>query len=194
VFLRRDHTFAEQPLRTVRVEFLLLHVRLRVEHRLLRRFDLLLAGTGESECEIRLAYSDARLISEHPLLVIIVVEPRQQCVSLNRLAFLYGQFDNSSLHLEADQTFVRFDVAREHEFVLRFHVLGKLRVQVHTGSNQRRQDNQEWYALFHNSSDPYQKKIERSRIKAPIQSSTIGTKGLIFKTSCDSSVAIAPAK
>jgi hypothetical protein len=40
----------------------------------------------------------------------------------------------------------------------------------------------------------YQKKIERSRMKAPIQSSTIGTKGLTFKTSCDSSVAIAPAK
>jgi len=44
------------------------------------------------------------------------------------------------------------------------------------------------------SSDPYQKKIERSRTKAPIQSSTIGTKGLTFNTSCDSSVAIAPAK
>ena len=40
----------------------------------------------------------------------------------------------------------------------------------------------------------YQKKIERSRMKAPIQSSTIGTKGLTFKTSCDNSVAIAPAK
>jgi hypothetical protein len=40
----------------------------------------------------------------------------------------------------------------------------------------------------------YQKKIERSRMKAPIQSSTIGTKGLTFKTSCYSSVAIAPAK
>ena len=40
----------------------------------------------------------------------------------------------------------------------------------------------------------YQKKIERSRMKAPIQSSTIGTKGLAFNTSCDSSVAIAPAK
>jgi hypothetical protein len=39
-----------------------------------------------------------------------------------------------------------------------------------------------------------QKKIERSRMKAPIQSSTIGIKGLTFKSSCDSSVAIAPAK
>src|SRR5207249_2104915 len=38
------------------------------------------------------------------------------------------------------------------------------------------------------------KKIERSRMKAPIQSSTIGTKGLTFKTSCDSSVAIAPPR
>jgi hypothetical protein len=41
---------------------------------------------------------------------------------------------------------------------------------------------------------PYQKKIERSRMKAPIQSSTIGMKGLTFKASCDSSVAIAPPK
>ncbi len=40
----------------------------------------------------------------------------------------------------------------------------------------------------------YQKKSERSRTKAPIQSSTIGINGLTFKTSCDSSVAIAPAK
>jgi len=39
-----------------------------------------------------------------------------------------------------------------------------------------------------------QKKIERSRMKAPIQSSMIGIKGLTFKASCDSSVAIAPAK
>src|SRR5690348_12014920 len=38
----------------------------------------------------------------------------------------------------------------------------------------------------------YQKKIERSRMKTPIQSRTIGTKGLTFNTSCDSSVAIAP--
>jgi hypothetical protein len=30
-------------------------------------------------------------------------------------------------------------------------------------------------------------------MKAPIQSGAIGTKGLTFKTSCDSSVAIAPA-
>ena len=40
----------------------------------------------------------------------------------------------------------------------------------------------------------YQKKIERSRMKAPIQSSAIGINGLTFKASCDSSVAIAPAK
>ena len=40
----------------------------------------------------------------------------------------------------------------------------------------------------------YQKKIERSRMKAPIQSSAIGINGLTFKVSCDSSVAIAPAK
>jgi hypothetical protein len=39
-----------------------------------------------------------------------------------------------------------------------------------------------------------QKKIDRSRMKAPIQSSTIGMNGLTFKASCDSSVAIAPAK
>src|SRR5205807_8610391 len=35
----------------------------------------------------------------------------------------------------------------------------------------------------------YQKKIERSRMKAPIQSSTIGINGLTFKASCDSAVA-----
>ena len=40
----------------------------------------------------------------------------------------------------------------------------------------------------------YQKKIERSRMKAPIQISAIGIKGLTFETSCDSSVATAPAK
>jgi hypothetical protein len=40
----------------------------------------------------------------------------------------------------------------------------------------------------------YQKSIERSRMKAPVQSSTIGIKGFTFKASCDNSVAIAPAK
>ena len=40
----------------------------------------------------------------------------------------------------------------------------------------------------------YQKKIERSRMKAPIQNSTIGINGLTFKASCDSSVTIAPAR
>jgi len=39
-----------------------------------------------------------------------------------------------------------------------------------------------------------QKKIDRSRMKAPIQSSTIGMKGLAFNASCDSSVAMAPPK
>jgi hypothetical protein len=39
-----------------------------------------------------------------------------------------------------------------------------------------------------------QKKIDRSRMKAPIQSTMIGMKGLTFRASCDSSVAIAPAK
>jgi hypothetical protein len=41
---------------------------------------------------------------------------------------------------------------------------------------------------------PSQKKIDRSRTKAPIQSSTIGMKGLAFSASCESSVAIAPPK
>ena len=39
----------------------------------------------------------------------------------------------------------------------------------------------------------FQKKIDRSRMKAPIQSSAIGINGLTFKLSWDSSVAIAPA-
>src|SRR5258705_1687629 len=39
-----------------------------------------------------------------------------------------------------------------------------------------------------------QKKIDRSRTKAPIQSTTIGMNGLAFSASCDSSVAIAPPK
>jgi len=39
-----------------------------------------------------------------------------------------------------------------------------------------------------------QKKIDRSRTKAPTHSSTIGTKGFAFSASCDSSVAIAPPK
>jgi hypothetical protein len=39
-----------------------------------------------------------------------------------------------------------------------------------------------------------QKKIERSRMNAPIHNSTIGRKGLTFSASCDSSVAMAPPK
>jgi hypothetical protein len=42
--------------------------------------------------------------------------------------------------------------------------------------------------------DVSQKKIERSRTKAPAHSSAIGMKGLTVNASCDSSVAIAPAK
>jgi hypothetical protein len=51
-------------------------------------------------------------------------------------------------------------------------------------------------SLRHNvrRSIAYQKNIERSRMKAPIQRSATGTNGFTFKTSCDSSVAIAPAK
>lgn len=41
---------------------------------------------------------------------------------------------------------------------------------------------------------PPQKKIDRSRMKAPIQSSTIGTNGFAFSLPCESSVAIAPPK
>src|SRR5262249_47464848 len=41
---------------------------------------------------------------------------------------------------------------------------------------------------------PSQKKIERSLMKAPIQSSTIGMNGLALSASWESSVAMAPAK
>ena len=88
-----------------------------IDHGLLRRLHFLLAGSGQREREIRFAHAHRGLVDADSLLVIRVVEPRQQRALLHLLALFDGQLDDAPRHLEADQALVRFDVAGERELI-----------------------------------------------------------------------------
>ncbi|MCH6554958.1 MAG: hypothetical protein IH793_12485 [Acidobacteria bacterium] len=51
------------------------------------------------------------MVERNLLAKVSILQPRDDGVFLHPLAFLYGQLHDASLHLEAQQTLVGFDVA-----------------------------------------------------------------------------------
>ena len=64
-----------------------------------------------------MAHIDGGFVDADLLLVVSIVEARQQCALLHLLALLDRQIDNAARHLEADQALMRFNVAGKRNLV-----------------------------------------------------------------------------
>jgi hypothetical protein len=107
----RDFIFGKELLGAVAVEFFLIEIGLCIRHCLRRCLDFLFAGSSQCKSKVGLAYIDAGLVDANFLLEVSIFKTRQQSALLYLLALLYRQVNDATLHFEAHETLMGFNVS-----------------------------------------------------------------------------------